>query len=366
MKIFLIRGGKCAGPFQAGELRQKISSGGVSPGELAWGAGLETWSNLEEVLAKAEKMSASGEEDLADQEGLTPPPIPESARREKSTKLRSASAPSSGSREQYTSPIQAVPDAAEKQREAKRSGAASSARPNAFGFLRWIGVLACLGFLVVSFMPWVRTTSTAGRTELSAVKMVLAAEEEVALPGQTVAPKYFGLAKMILIVSLVLVLLVGLISISNILSRDAENSGMGILISGVLLVALVFVGVVYDHFFEREFNAALAQAIPGGGNQDISFKMDYGFYFALASVVLMAGFLMIPKVLAGQLLPAMVPFLVAVLLAAGFGGFGVLRMGSRNALQKAYGDVKQLLPAPPAENNDDSSDGGTGVVPPPE
>ncbi|MCP4850091.1 MAG: DUF4339 domain-containing protein [Verrucomicrobiaceae bacterium] len=367
MKIFLIRGGKCAGPFQAGELRQKISSGGVSPGELAWGAGLDDWSTLEKVLAKAEDMSASGEGDSVDQESLVPPPVPESSRREKSTKLQSVPVPSPGDGGQYQSPIQAVPDAAEKQREAKRSGAASAARPNALGFLRWIGVLAVLFFLVTAFMPWVRTTTAAGRTELSAVKMVLAAEEEVALPGQTVAPKYFGLSKMILVVSLILALLIGLISVSNILSRDAENSGLGILISGVLFVALVFIGVVYDHFFEREFNTALAQALPGVEDQDISFKMDYGFYLALASVILMTGCLMIPKVVAGSLLPVMVPFFVAVAIASGFGGFGFLRMGSRNALQKAYGDVKQLLPSSDADNQGgDKADGDADEGSPPE
>ena len=158
-----------------------------------------------------------------------------------------------------------------------------------------------------------------------------------------------------------------MISVSNILSRDAENSGLGILISGVLFIALVLVGVVYGHFFEREFNAALAQALPGVEHQDISFKMDYGFYFSLASVILIAGCLMIPKVLSGQLLPAMVPFFVTVFIAAGFGGFGVLRMGSRNALQKAYSDVKQVLPTPPAEDNGKaSSDAEAGAVSPPQ
>ena len=367
MKIFLIRAGKSSGPFQAGELRQKMSSGGVSPGELAWGPGLDGWTSLEKVLARAEEMKTSGEADAVDDAGLVPPPVPESSLREKSTKLRSASAPSSGSSEQYQSPIQAIPDAEAKQREAKRSGAASSARPNALGFLRWIGVLALLVFLVSFFMRWVRTTSEAGRTELSAVRMVLAAEEEVALPGQTVAPKYFGMTKMILVVSLILLLLTGLISVSNILSPDADNSRTGVLLSGVLLVLLVFTGVIYDHFFEREFNVALAQAMPGGGQQDISFKMDYGFYFALASVVLAAGCLMIPKIVAGPLLPTIIPFFVAVLIAAGLGGFGMLRMGSRNALQKAYSDVRQLLPVPAAEKRDgDKADGDTEVVSPPE
>lgn len=364
MKIFLIRGGKSSGPFQAGELRQKMSSGGVSPGELAWGPGLDGWTRLEKVLARAEEMKTSGEADSVDDAGLVPPPVPESSLREKSTKLRSASAPTSGSSEQYQSPIQAIPDAEAKQREAKRSGAASSARPNALGFLRWIGVLALLVFLVSFFMPWVRITnpSVKEREELSAVQMVLEKEEKALLPGQTVAPKYFGMSKMILLVSLVLVLLTGLISVSNIISPDADNSRTGVLLSGALLVSLVFTGVIYDHFFEREFNIALAQAMPGGGAQGISFKMDYGFYFGLASVVLAAGCLMIPKIVAGPLLPTMIPFFVAVLIAAGLGGFGMLRIQSRNALQKAYSDVRQFLPAPAAEKQD----GETEVVSPPE
>ena len=360
MKIFLIRGGKSTGPFQAGELRQKINSGGVSPGELAWGAGLDGWTRLEQVLDRAEDMSAAGKHDPVDEQGVTPPPIPDSSLREKSSKLKPVSGVTPGLGSSVHSGIQSVADTGEKQREAKRSGAASSVRPNAFGFLRWIGVLAVLVFLVTAFMPWVRTTTAAGRTELSAVNMVLASEEQVALPGKSVAPKYFGLSKMILIVALVLLLLSGLISVTNIVSREADNSGMGILISGALLLAMIFIGVVYGNFFEREFNAAL------GAKDDISFKMDYGFYFALASVVLVAGCLMIPKVVAGPLVPVMVPFLVAILLAVGLGGFGVLRMGSRNALQKAYGDVKQLLPNFPAESQNTNEDGGTSEVPPSE
>ena len=360
MKIFLIRGGKSTGPFQAGELRQKINSGGVSPGELAWGDGLDGWARLEHVLDRAESMSSLGEQDPVDGQGLTPPPIPEATLREKSSKLKPVSEAVPGLGSSGHAGIQSVADAGEKQREAKRFGAASSVRPNAFGFLRWIGVLAVLVFLIAAFMPWVRTTTTAGRTELSAVNMVFASEEQVALPGKSVAPKYFGLSKMILVVALVLLLLSGLISVTNIFSRDADNSGMGILISGALLLALIFIGVVYGNFFEREFNAAL------GAKDDISFKMDYGFYFALASVVLIAGCLMIPKVVAGPILPVMVPFLVAILLAAGLGGFGMLRMGSRNPLQKAYGDVKQLLPASSAESQNTNEDGGTGVLPPSE
>jgi hypothetical protein len=359
MKIFLIRGGKCTGPFQAGELRQKINAGGVSPGELAWGAGLDGWTRLEQVLDRAESIRASGEEDPADEQGLTPPPVPEAARREKSTKLQSAPGPAPGPGQAGNAPVKAIPDAREKKHEARRSGAASSARPNAFGFLRWAGVLAVLIFLVAAFMPWVSTTTAAGRTELSAVNIVLASEEQVALPGQSTVPKYFGISKMVLVVSLVLLLLTGLISVTNILSRDADNSGMGILISGVLLVALVFIGVIYGYFFEREFNAAL------GVEDGISFDMDYGFYFSLASVVLIAGCLMIPKVVAGPLLPVMVPFFMATLFAAGLGGFGIMGMGSRNALQKAFSDVKQLLPDPAVDNQDTKEDGDTGKVSPP-
>lgn len=353
MKIFLIRDGKCVGPFKARGLRQKISNGGVSPEELAWGAGLSGWTSLEEVLAKADELGESGAADPSDQSGQTPPPLPESSQREKSTKLRSPSPSSSGRGGQYDSPVQAVPDAGEKQREAKKSGAVSSGRANAFGFLRWIGVLACLVFLVAAFMPWIRITNPNAkeRKELSAVQMVLEKEEKVALPGQTVAPKYFKLSKMILIGSLVLVLLVALISLSNILSRDAETSRLGIMISLVVFVALIFIGVVYDRFFEQEFNVALSKAITGGEAQSVSFKMDFGFYFALAAVVLMAGCLMIPKIVFGRLGAAMVPVSVAALVAVGLGGFGVVRLGSRDALQKASKDVKALLPPPSADNN---------------
>ena len=358
MKIFLIRDGKCAGPFKAEELRQKISNGGVSPEELAWGAGLAGWTNLEEVLAKADELGTSGAADSINQPGQTPPPLPEASQREKSTKLRSPSPSSSGRGGQYDSPVQAVPDAGEKQREAKRSGAVSSGRVNAFGFLRWVGVLAVVVFLVAAFMPWVRITTSTNREELSAVGIVLAAEEKVALPGQTVAPKYFKLSKMILIGSLVLVLLVALISLSNILSRDAETSGLGIMISLVVLVALVFIGVVYDRFFEQEFNVALSKAMTGGEAQSVSFKMDFGFYFSLAAVVLMAGCLMIPKIVFGRLAPAMVPVSVAALVAVILGGFGVVRLGSRDALQKASRDVKALLPPPSADNNNKGDGSG--------
>ncbi len=368
MKIFLIRDGKCAGPFKVGELRQKISNGGVSPEELAWGAGLAGWTNLEQVLAKADELSASGEVDPIDRPGQTPPPLPEPSLREKSTKLRSPSPLSSGENGQYDSPVQAVADAGEKQREAKRSGAVSSGRPNVFGFLRWIGVLAVVVFLLTAFMPWVRTSTSAGMTELSTVKMVLAKSSELRLPGQNVPPKYFYLTKMILIGTLVLVFLVALISLSNILSRDAQTSGMGIMLSGVLLASLIFVGVVYDRFFEQEFNAALSKAITGGEPQSVSFTMDYGFYFALAAVVLMVGCLMIPKIVFGRFGPAMVPALVAALFAVGLGGFGVLRMGSRNALQKVSSDVKALLPLSPVDNNgkDPSNEDAGSVVPKPE
>jgi hypothetical protein len=361
MKIFLIRGGKCAGPFKAGELRQKISNGGVSPDELAWCAELTDWTNLEQVLAKTDEWSASGEADSFDRSGQSPPPLPESSLREKTVKLRPPSLSSSGGSGQYDAPVQAIPDAGEKQREAKRTGAMASGRPNAFGFLRWIGVLAAVVFLLTAFMPWVRTSTSAGRTEFSTVKMVMAKSSEVQLPGQNVPPKYFYLTKMILIGTLILVLLVALISLSNILSRDAETSGLGIMLSVVLLAGLIFMGVVYDHFFEREFNDALSKAITGGEPQSVSFKMDYGFYFALAAVVLMAGCLMIPKIVFGRLGPAMVPVSVAALFAVGLVGFGVLRMGSRNALQEVSSGVKEVLPMPSADNEDTGS-----VVPEPE
>jgi hypothetical protein len=360
MKIFLIRDGKCAGPFKAGELRQKISNGGVSPEELAWGAGLAGWTNLEQVLAKTDELSTSGEADPIDRSGQTPPPLPESSLREKSTKLRSSPPSSSGGNGQYDSPVQAVPDAGEKQREAKRSGAVSSGRPNVFGFLRWIGVLAAVVFLLTAFMPWVRTSTSAGMTEFSAVKMILAKSSEVQLPGQNAPPKYFYLTKMILIGTLVLMLLVALISLSNILSRDAENSGMGIMLSVVLFTSLIFVGVVYGHFFEQEFNAALSKALTGGDPQSVSFKMDYGFYFTLASVVLMAGCLMIPKIVFGRLGSAMVPALATALFAVGLGGFGVLRMGSRDALQEVSSGVKAVLP-PPSADKEDKGTGGEGT-----
>ncbi len=360
MKIFLIRGGKSTGPFQAGELRQKINSGGVSPSELAWGAGLDEWARLEQVLDRAERMSAAGKQDPVDEQGVTPPPIPDSSLREKSTKLQPISGAASSLKPPVHAGVQSVADTEEKQREAKRSGAASSVRPNAFGPLRWIGVLAVLVFLVAAFMPWVRTTTAAGRTELSAVNIVLASEEQVALPGKSVAPKYFGLSKMVLIVALVFLLLSGLISVTNIFSREADNSGMGILISGALLLAMIFIGVVYGHFFEREFNTAL------GVKDGVSFEMDYGFYFSLASVVLIVGCLMIPKVVAGPFVPVMVPFLVSILFAAGLGGFGILLMESRSPLEKAFSDVKQLLPASPAQSKNTNVDGVTGEVPPSE
>jgi hypothetical protein len=55
-----------------------------------------------------------------------------------------------------------------------------------------------------------------------------------------------------------------------------------------------------------------------------------------------------------------------VLIAAGLGGFGVLRMGSRNALQKVYSDVRQLLPPTEGKQGGDKADGDTEVVSPPE
>ena len=343
MEIFLTKEGKSVGPFSAAEIREKMKAGEVGAEESAWSAEVGKWMRLEQVLEIA--ADGGGGRKSAGKKGSgkkgTPPqpPEPESEGRERSRKLQSPSSIGEGRSGGFDKPVEAMPNQDEKLREAKRLGGASAKRANPVGFMRWLGVIAFLAIVFSIFMPWVKTSYGDSITELSALNVITAKGEDFVLPGTSETVKYFGASKTMLLGSLGLIVLVLLLSVSNALNREAGSSGMAVLLGGLAILLLAGFGAIYGLSFERQFNAALADANQVLGNSLLLvFKMGPGFYFSLAAAFLMLACLMIPQIIRAPLTEEMMPAAVTLLIAG-----GIAFIGSRTLSSDSVGDAAESI-----------------------
>ncbi len=341
MEIYLSKDGKSVGPYSADELREKIKAGEVDADESAWSAEVGSWRRLGQVLERAD--SAGGRRRGKSGGEVPPPPDAPPPAREKSNKLQRPGSSGGASGGGFDAPVRAMPDGEEKLREAKRLGGASSKRPNPLAFLRWLGVAAFAVYLFSMFLPWVQTSYAGASTELGAVEVLTTGGDEVVLPGTTSPPKYFGAAKTLLGVASIFALFVLLLSVASARNTEAGSSALGVMLGSLSGLGLAGFGLIYGLSFERQFNAALAEAnrVLGEGGQ-IVFTMSSGFYFALAAVVLMVACLMVPQVVRGLLREAMVPAAAVALVACGLGFVAVRKLGA-DSIGGAADSIGSLL-----------------------
>ena len=343
MEIFLTKEGKSVGPYSVAEIRKKMKAGEVGAEESAWSAEVGKWMRVEQILELGGGDGKSAGRKKSGEKGTPPqPPEPAAEGRERSRKLQSPGSIGDGRSGGFDKPIEAMPNQDDKLREAKRLGGASAKRGNPMAFMRWLGVVAFLAILFSVFLPWVRTTYGDSVTELSAVNVITAKGGDFALPGTTETVKYFGASKTMLLGALGLIVLVLLLSVSNALNSEAGSSGLAGLLAVLVILMLAGFGAIYGLSFERQFNAALADANQVLGNsQRLVFKMGPGFYFSLAAAVLMVACLMIPQIIRAPLSQEMMPAGVTLLIACGiaFVGSRTLSSGSVGKAAESIGGL---------------------------